>query len=365
MDILSDNLLVEKIGEIVDEALKNHVFTACSLGYFFKKEKEIKGNLLHYGFAGQEPEKISVDKNTVFDLASLTKPLVVSLCLLSLLEEGKLHIEDSLHKFFKTSIPGADQIQIFHLLTHSSGLPAHRPYFEKLIDIPKTQKKSILIEWIMAENLVFKPGTDNLYSDLGFILLGLIIEKISGESLDEYWRRNIIFPIGLEKSLFFANKGKKGNVVYAETGKCGWSKIRLYGTVNDDNCRALGGVAGHAGLFGTAEGVLALCENIYLQFRGDIHHPSYSNKLLKKAFSNKHGSWLFGFDTPAVSGSSAGKFFSNLSVGHLGFTGTSFWIDLQRGRSVVLLTNRVSCGESLQPIKRLRPHLHDSIMEIL
>jgi CubicO group peptidase (beta-lactamase class C family) len=366
MEKRSYNLLKKKIDKLICEALKKQVFTACSVGFMFKSENTLEGNIFSYGYTGEAGRTIPVNEETIFDLASLTKPLVTSLSLLALLEEGKLHLDDTLQKFSETILPDKKEITLFHLLTHSSGLPAHRPYYKKLVDFSPTERMERLTDWILAENLIFQPGTANLYSDLGFILLGRIIETVSGEPLDEYWQTKIIRPLALEKGLFFANKLTKGSAVYAATGGvCDWSKKTLSGTVHDDNCRALGGVAGHAGLFGTAKAVLSLCENIMLQFRGERQHPSYSSENLRKVFVNKHGTWMFGFDTPTTGCSSSGKYFSEMTVGHLGFTGTSFWIDLQYDIAIVFLTNRVICGESLTPIRTLRPLLHDCIMEFI
>lgn len=116
----------------------------------------------------------------------------------------------------------------------------------------------------------------------------------------------------------------------------------LCGEVHDENCRSMGGVAGHAGLFGTVEGVLSICSHLLRQWRGDEEHPNYSSNLLRDIFAYRSDSaWRYGFDTPSKINSSSGQLFSSLSVGHLGFTGTSFWIDLERGVAVVLLTNRV------------------------
>jgi len=359
------NLLKKKIDELMEEALKSHVFTACSVGFFVRENKMIEGNIFNYGFSGEKQDIFPVDERTVFDLASLTKPIVTSLSVLSLLEEGKLKKNDKVGYFFKTSLSQHNEIKIKHLLTHSSGLPAHRTYYKNLLNLPYADRMDQCIDWILKENLLFKPGDNNLYSDLGFILLGKIIEKVSGEKLDEYWKRKIVISLELDKGLFFASKQKTGPKVCVNTGICSWSQERLCGTVNDDNCRALGGVAGHAGLFGSAHALLSLCENILLQFKGDSQHPSYSSELIRKLLSNKEGPWVFGFDTPTGNFSSSGKHFSDMTVGHLGFTGTSFWIDLQRGIAIVLLTNRVNCGENLTPIKKLRPLLHDTIMEFL
>jgi len=363
MEKRSDNILREKLDKIINESLKKRVFTACSVGFLVKNKDSIDGDLYNYGLAGEGPQKNMVDAETFFDLASLTKPLVTSLCVLALIQEGKLCLEDKVAKFFATDLSSLQQCTLFHLLTHSSGLPAHKPYFKKLVQYPHSERMERVTEWIIHEKLLFSPGSDHLYSDLGFIMLGRIVEKVSGESLDKYWQRKIIKPIGLDDGLFFRNNRKSGSGVYAATGECGWSNTTLYGRVHDDNCRALGGVAGHAGVFGKAAAVLAMCENIFLQYRGERSHPSYSSENLRRVLNRKSGSWRFGFDTPAVTFSSSGKYFSEMSIGHLGFTGTSFWLDITRGIGIVFLTNRVFCGENLQPIKRLRPLVHDTIME--
>ncbi len=365
MEKRPNNLLKKRIDKLISEALKSHVFSACSVGYFKKEKNVIEGDIYNYGLVGEDSKQNYNDENIFFDLASLTKPLVTSLCMLALLEKGKIKIEDNLHNFFKTSIADHKKITLLHLLTHSSGLPAHRPYYQKLVNFPQAERENRLKDWILAENLLFQPGTENLYSDLGFILLGIIIEKVSGQSLAEYWQQIIQAPLNLEKGLFFASKRNMTDMACAPTGTCGWSKIRLFGVVNDDNCRAMGGVAGHAGLFGTSQAVLSLCENIILQFKGDQQAPPYSSKNLRKVLSNKQGPWVFGFDTPSVGLSSSGKYFSDMTVGHLGFTGTSFWIDLQREIAIVFLTNRVVSGESLTSIRELRPRIHDTIMEFL
>ncbi|TKB26285.1 beta-lactamase family protein [Desulfopila sp. IMCC35006] len=355
----------EKIDKLLDDNLKKQVFSACSVGYFRVRAGVKEGNICYYGCTDKGESVCPVDERTVFDLASLTKPLVTSLSMLALLEENKINTEQNITDFFRVRMPDKAEITLFHLLTHSSGLPAHRPYYEKLLSIPLEKRMDRMIEWILGENLLCKPGSEIIYSDLGFMLLGRIIEKVSGHPLDEYWQHKIAKPLYLENDVFFVNRQQKDSRIYAATGECSWSKTRLYGQVNDDNCRALGGVAGHAGLFGTAKGVLAMCENILLQYRGRLHHPSYSSQTLRNALDLKKGNWRFGFDTPSTALSSSGNYFSELSIGHLGFTGTSFWIDLEREIAIVVLTNRVLSGEDLSPIKKFRPMLHDAVMETL
>lgn len=365
MEKKSPEIRSEKLDKLLDEALKKRVFTGCSVGYFVSDKDSLERDILYYGFTGEDEEDKMVDAETYFDLASLTKPLVTSLCVLTLLQEEKLSLEDTLATFLPTDVAELRQCTLLHLLTHSSGFPAHRPYYKKLVHLPRQERSQRIIDWILGEKLLFSPGSDQLYSDLGFILLGRIVEELAGESLASYWRQRIIAPLGLDEGLLFANSRQSGSLVYAATGECEWSNTKLYGRVHDDNCRALGGVAGHAGLFGRTAAVLSLCENLFFQYRGKRAHPAYTSENLRRALQVKKGSWRFGFDTPAAALSSSGRYFSEMSIGHLGFTGTSFWLDITRGIGIVFLTNRVLCGEDVHPIKKLRPLVHDTIMEMI
>lgn len=216
----------------------------------------------------------------------------------------------------------------------------------------------------MEEKLETEPGNIHCYSDLGFMLLGFIIEKITGEGLDTLVDKIIYTPLKLQKDLFFAGINKKKGKGYVCTEKCLWDLKMLCGTVHDDNCRVIGGVAGHAGLFGTLQGVIMLCEQLLSQWQERDQHPAYANSLLKRILTRVEGStWTMGFDTPSPQGSSSGMFFSKGSVGHLGFTGTSFWIDPVKECIAVLLTNRVHPNRDNEKIRQFRPLFHDTLMK--
>jgi len=218
---------------------------------------------------------------------------------------------------------------------------------------------------IGEEDLIFDPGSDELYSDLGYILLGNIIENIVEEKLDEYWSKTILSPLKLENGLFFTkNKQTKGKV-YGATGRCQWSNKELCGLVNDDNCRLMDGVAGHAGLFGTTDALMQLTSTLLRMYKGSYTHPAISFDLMREALKLKKGRWMLGFDTPSRPVSSSGKYFSDKTIGHLGFTGTSFWLDCREMRGVVVLTNRVLCDEDLTQIRKFRPKIHDVVLKIL
>ena len=353
------------LDKIVSENIKNNVFSACSVGIFEEKESSFNTVIYHYGQSGTDVTSEPVDNRTVYDLASLTKPLVTSLSVLSLVEKGKLNLHDPIGKYIELAGDLGKRIQIIHLLEHTSGIPAHREYYKKYINLPEQQREVAIVRSIGKEDLIFDPGSDEVYSDLGYILLGKIIEKITEEKLDLYWNNTILSPLELENGLFFTKNNKMKGKVFGVTGRCQWSNKELCGLVNDDNCRLMGGVAGHAGLFGTADALVQLTSTLLKIYKGSYIHPALSFELMKEALTMKKSRWVLGFDTPSRPVSSSGKYFSDLTIGHLGFTGTSFWLDCSEMRGIVLLTNRVLCSEDLTQIQNFRPKIHDEIGKLL
>jgi len=362
---LKKKSLTQRLYTIFSHALDKEVFPGAAVGVSRWTGREYDRNIYYYGLAQYCPERVKLTRDTFFDLASLTKPLATVLTLLSLMEEGSITWKTNLGNIFPAEIP-EDKIHITikQLMSHCSGLPAHKTYFNTLLQLKESEKETVFT-WIVNEKLIYPPGEDILYSDLGFILLGFVVEKISGKNLDEYVKKKIYRPLELQNSLFFAEKEKMG-LRYAATEKCPWTGKILSGRVHDDNCRALGGVAGHAGLFGTIDGVVQWCEQFLSQLKGRTKHPSYGNERVRWAVTKEGNSgWTPGFDTPSESGSSSGRFFSSSSFGHLGFTGTSFWIDPQKEMIVVLLTNRVHPSRNNELIKKFRPLFHDTVMVCL
>ncbi|MDJ0874850.1 MAG: serine hydrolase domain-containing protein [Desulfobacterales bacterium] len=309
----------------------------------------------------------AVHRQTFFDLASLTKPLCTALAILHLVQNGRLALEDRLGEriaAFETS-DKAD-IRIRQLLCHQSGLPAWRPYYETLCQRPPDERGDMLNQLLMHEKLAYRPGESAIYSDLDFLLLQSVIETTSGQSLDRYVDRNVYTPLGLGDLYFTDPAGSLPPNDYAATEKCPWRGRILKGHVHDDNAYALGGVAGHAGLFGTAAGVADLLVTLLAAYRQSGSTGFWDPHLVRHFFQRQAPyDWALGFDTPAATGSSSGKYFSHHSVGHLGFTGTSFWMDLDRGILVVLLTNRIHPSRVNEGIKEFRPLIHDRVMEAL
>ena len=225
----------------------------------------------------------------------------------------------------------------------------------------------------LQETLEHAPGSTSLYSDLGFILLGRIIEKKAGCILAHYVEEKVLRPLNLEKKIFFNPlfEGKKSTskTDFVATENCPWREKILCGEVHDDNCYSMGGVAGHSGLFGNIEGVTTYAGMILDMWKGVAKHPNINKEDLEGFLVRQQkipgSSWALGFDTPAKKESSSGNHLSQKSIGHLGFTGTSFWIDPEKDTVIVLLTNRVHPSRENIKIKQFRPYFHDRVMEKL
>ncbi|MFH0725629.1 MAG: serine hydrolase [Pseudomonadota bacterium] len=353
------------VQHLMDQAMSEAVFPGAVLlvggpkGVLFKSA---------FGVANRvtgEP----VTLKTVFDLASLTKPLATTLALLYLVREGELMIETCLGEvlpaFRNTS---KDTIQIQHLLYHTSGLPAHRDYYRDLITLPLTERKTALRRLLVKEPLVRAINVAPEYSDLGFMILCWVLEQVTGKRLDHYVSEKIYQPLGL-RDLFFmdlmAIPASRRQVSFAATEFCPWRKALMVGAVSDDNAWVTGGIDGHAGLFGAVEEIYSLLKVLLAAFYGKgnaLFCPKLVQVFLKRdAVSSR----ALGFDTPNFIGSSSGRLFSVNTVGHLGFTGTSFWMDLDRGIMVILLTNRVHPDRNNNRIREFRPILHDAVMGIV
>lgn len=366
MENLKKPILIKKLDELFLNALNNKIFSGASIAISTVDNDGINRKIINYGFTQFNEFKKVIDNRTFFDLASLTKPLVTVFSLLVLQKEGKISINDSVSKFYKNNNSETKDIKLWQLLSHCSGLSAHREYFDEFSNISSDERKGAILKSILNEELLSRPGEKCVYSDLGFILLGNIIEKVSGYTLDKYWNKKVCEPLGLLEELIFPLNSPPNSYNFAITGKCSWSGKSLKGIVHDDNCRFLGGVAGHAGLFGTNKGVAILCEVFLSQLKNIKKNSVFENSELVNWVKKLDGkNWSLGFDKPTALGSSSGKYFSKDSIGHLGFTGVSFWIDFEKGVSISLLTNRVITDKDNRAIKLFRPLIHNSIMEYI
>ncbi|MBH0200903.1 MAG: beta-lactamase family protein [Nitrospira sp.] len=335
----------------------------------------------HAGHLSTIPPGAPVGTSTVYDLASLTKPLATVTALGLLTQKGRCRLEDRVADHLAECADAfIGSATIRHLLTHSSGLPAWRGFYERLSPdgiIPssaaeRAQAKRTMLNLIRSEAPVYERGTRSLYSDLGFMVLGLIIERISRQSMSDYFLDHVVRPLGgprigfipLEQREAISNSLDDGLGGVAPTEVDPWRGHLLCGEVHDQNAAALGGEAGHAGLFGTADAVLAISGEWLGAYHGRM---ALLDQAMVQEFTRRQkpegsSSWALGWDTPSVP-SSAGRHFAAQSFGHLGYTGTSLWIDPVRELEIVLLSNRVHPSSRNEGIREFRPAIHDLVYQ--
>jgi CubicO group peptidase (beta-lactamase class C family) len=368
---LMKNQINKQLAAVCSQGLDEGVFAGVSAGV----SVICGGHRYRCWFSGgdtrSDEARQPVELHTLFDLASLTKPLCTTLCTLHLIDNGALHWDTpALAPLAGNLEKEKTAITVRHLLQHASGWPAYQPYFQVFPPRQDSGNTDALRQMIIREPLVYEPGSTCVYSDLGFIILGGLIERTTATRLDRLFDRVVAGPLQLSTELHFCpiggeNKGKTATV--AATERCPWRGTVLQGEVHDEHSWLMGGVAGHAGLFGTVTAVMTLCECLLDMWKGRALHPGWGDTVLRHALTSKHpqAGWCLGFDTPTPGHSSSGRFLSPHSVGHLGFSGTSFWIDPVQEVILVLLTNRIHPTRENIKIRAFRPLFHDRLMETI
>jgi CubicO group peptidase (beta-lactamase class C family) len=362
----------------LQSAVDDGVFPGAQLAVRLRGELQ---SVVVAGRLSSEPPGLPVEPSTIYDLASLTKPLATVTSILLLIQRAKVTLGDSVQEVL-AELEGAPigQVTVRELLTHSAGLPGWRPFYERLAArgiIPglsggdQPVVKQHVLKMIRDEPLIYARGTRSVYSDLGFMLLGFLVERLSGMALNLWCEEAIVRPLRADPMMFCPTAGQAHLDVIrptvdvariAPTEQDEWRNRLLRGEVHDENAAAMGGVAGHAGLFGTAESVLAV-SGAWL--RGYHGRESILDEELVRQFTIRQesavqSSWALGWDTPSAP-SSSGSSFSERSFGHLGYTGTSLWIDPLCELEVVLLSNRVHPSRRNEKIKAFRPCIHDLV----
>ena len=318
-----------------------------------------------FGRFTYEEDSPAVEADTVFDLASLTKVVATTAIAMLMHERGKLQLDAILAKYLPEFVGLAPRHQqsarqavtIRMLLAHSSGLPA----YEKLFEFATTRED--LIRAALTTPLVDEPGVKADYSDVAYILLGEVLAQLAGQPLDVVARQEIFAPLGMTRTCFNPPTLWHTQIPPTEDDQRFRGKI-MQGEVNDENAWVMRGVAGHAGLFASATDVAIFAE---CMLRGGAPIlQAETVKLFSRRESSPPGTTrALGWDTPSLTGSSSGRYFSSVAFGHLGFTGTSLWIDPGRQLSVTLLTNRIWPDRAAQGIRQVRPQVHDAIVEAL
>ena len=377
----------EQINRAMEKAVSDGVFPAADL--LVAKD----GEILHHKEYGDARE------GTCFDIASMTKPVCTAALAIMLVEEGLLKLTDNVYQWVAGArLPAHKLMTVENLMNHTSGLPAWQPYFRELpLDLVGTEGgRRFILDACHHEPPINEPGTMTLYSDIGYIFLGEILEQAGGAPLDVLFSNNIAKPLGLNDTFFIRTVGapisttkrrsyatadqhvptpkygrpedrvarKQGERRrFAPTEDCPWRERVIHGEVHDQNAYALGGVAGHAGLFSVAEDL----HRFILEFTNSYKGKSdwLPKKILHEFMNFKSGKYgdyfVGGWNTPSLKNSASGRHFSRRTIGHLGYTGCSMWVDLEKDFWVVLLTNRIYPSGTNEKIKAFRPQIHDLI----
>jgi beta-N-acetylhexosaminidase len=342
---------------LINRRIQQHAFPGASVAIGYS------GHLIYHKTFGRfdySPKGKPVSTETIYDLASLTKVVTATTLAMKLFESGTLKLDDPVRRFFPSySGGGRERITLRHLLTHSSGLPAHLPLYRE------TKGESNFVRKILQTPLEYQPGTKAVYSDLGIILLGKILEEVTGRSLGRLSQDQIFVPLGMTHTCFRPSPKLKLRI--APTEKDPWRGRLIQGEVHDENAYAMGGVSAHAGLFSNSGDLSIFCQMLV---NGGVyaHHRIVKRSTLEM-FTTRQAlppvsSRALGWDTPSP-GSSAGDRLSARSFGHTGFTGTSIWVDPTRELFIVLLTNRVYPSRENNAIQEARRELADAVVQAI
>jgi len=299
------------------------------------------------------------DDHTLWDLASLTKVVGTTSAMIRLVGEGRIDLEAPVQRYLpRWSVPGAERVTIRHLLLHTAGLRAHRPLYLETAD-PVAAKAQVY-----ATILDTVPGARTVYSDLGIILLGDVIESITGEPIDVYLKRTVFEPLGMHETMFRPPPELLPRIAPTEVDP--WRGRHVRGEVHDENALRLGGVAPHAGLFSSAHDLARFARMYLNNGRLDTVRvlDSATIALFTRAADRSFSTRALGWDT-ADGRNSAGSMMSDRAFGHTGFTGTSIWIDPAADVFVLLLTNRVNPTRANMRIARVRRAVADAAMSVV
>jgi len=344
---------------ILQEAISRRSFPAASVA-ITAEDKVIA--LKAFGHFTYEADSSNVVPATLFDLASLTKVVATTPMAMLLYQRGLIDLDAPLAAILPEFTRDAEkdprrgEVTIRMLLTHSSGLPA----YEKLFLKARTRDELLRAAFTMP--LSADPGSRTEYSDVGFILLGVALERIADESPDRFCQREIFAPLGMGNTAFNPPKEVRAQIPPTADDRSFRHRI-IQGEVQDENACVLGGIAGQAGVFSNAVD-LARFAHAMLYPENSVFRPETIALFTRRESAPPGTSRALGWDTPSGA-SQSGKYFGSASFGHLGYTGTSLWLDPERRLSITLLTNRTWPDCSNQAIKQIRPIFHDAVIEAI
>jgi len=362
MDVREDGQL-RPAYEVVERAVKDKAFPGATLAVGLRGRVAIHA----FGKLSYDAKSPAVVPTTMYDIASLTK-VVVTTTLVAKLAEGDfavpLDLDAKVERYLPEWASGPQpewrhRVTVRHLLTHTSGLPPFKEYWRT------SKSKHDTLTKIFAEPLEYEPGTKEVYSDLGIILMAEIIDRSTGKKLDDLANTFIFSPLGMTNSMYKPPKKLWPTIAPTEIDTQYRHRL-IEGEVHDENAYAIGGVSGHAGVFSTAPDLAAFCQML---LNGGVYaHRRILRRATVTQFTTPQqlsgGTRTLGWAVPTPEGL-AGHYFSAHSFGHTGFTGTSIWVDPDRQLFVVFLTNRVHPTRENQKIQQVRRDLHDAVMQAL
>lgn len=339
------------IREFLQRSVEEGVFPGCAVSV-----GNIDGPWFEEGFGfltSEKKAKPTVD--TLYDVASLTKVMSTSTLLMKARDQQDFELSDLVLSFLPNL---KHNFLMHHLMTHSSGLPAWKPLYEKLA--PCCTKEQ-MFQAINDQDLEQTPGNKAVYSDLGFMLLGFVLEEIFPDSLENLFNEHVRQKLALKHTCFSPRQKNIDLATIAPTEQCTFRNRLVHGEVHDENAYVLGGVAGHAGLFSTAHEVGIFARSILKNLNGEsiLAAPEIMRTFATKQYLPETSSWALCWDTPSPENSSAGNLWSRQGIGHLGYSGCSLWLDLPKKFYAVVLSNRVHPTRKNDKIKAFRPPFHD------
>ena len=347
--------------EIIKKAIEDKVFPGAQI-FISKGENILFNDGIGYFTYGKSTK---VDSKSIYDVASLTKVLSTTPVVMKLLQKKHIGLNYPLYDFYPEFKEGLKKnVTIRHLLTHTSGVKAFKEYYK----LDNNSSKNSIIKDIVNDSLIYEPDTKVIYSDLGMILILDIIEKITNNTLDKLSSKYFYRPLEMKNTFFNPDSSKIKYIVPTEDDTFFRLKL-LKGEVHDENAFLLGGVSSHAGLFSNAYDIgifskMLLNSGVHLGTR--YLKKNIVNKFTKRFNIPIDSDRTIGWDTPSQNGdSSAGDYFSDKAFGHLGYTGTSLWIDPEQEIIVVLLTNRVHPTRHKKGIYQVRRDFHNALLEII
>ena len=360
-----------------------------------KTECDLPGAVIYVGLGGElvyskafgcralTPEPSAMFEEVVFDIGELTQALITTTLCMKLIDRGALEVDRKLSRVFQSfGILGKERMTVRHLLNHTSGYPVNIPFFRRIAKADQSERMGMMssrgaVEEVYTE--IFRAKLDNIPgkvmkpSDVGFMLLGHAIEIISGTPIDKFAQRSIFLPLELRSTGFVKlsslkkDKLEPVSEVIAPTGHCSWRNKQICGQVFDENAWAMGGVAGHAGLFSTADDIFKLVNELADCWHG--RSPFLSRGVIEQFWrrdsANPDDTWALGWNTAGFEGSAAGRHFSRFSVGRESRTGCSVWMDLERDLSVLLLSNQHHAHPEGNRTKEIVPIINDLVVEAL